>query len=139
MAGLNSLIWVYGLFILTIVTGFGWACFDGRKRVSKRYRSRITNRLDNMPDISRDRFFVLFLPQKFSERLAQALIIGLCTVIVMIPFWFVFGCWLGRWPLHSLLFTAIGGILGAVLGEFILNNSAAKVDKDITSSPDTQV
>lgn len=118
--------WLWTMYLIGVATAFGWAFFDGRKRLSPAYRARIANSLEKMPDGARERFLVLFLPQQFVERFTQALIIGLGTAIILLPVWVVVGCLLAKRPVFSLSLSTFGGITGAVLGEFLLNSRAAR-------------
>jgi hypothetical protein len=120
--------WLAVIFAIAFVTGFGWSWFDGRKRRSPKYRARLADSIEKMPPASQERFRVLFFPRSIGQRVTQAVIIGLCSAIVLVlaPVWAFVGWGFAGRPAFSLALIIAGGVLGAMACEFTSNNRAAK-------------
>jgi hypothetical protein len=113
--------WIEIAFAVTFCQTFGWIYFDGRKRRSKSYRHKVMDDLERMPGRQRDMLTALFYPQHARARLFQAMVVGMCSLILAVPIYLPFAWYLSGsfWASFGAIFLA--SFIAANLGEFTLN------------------
>ena len=108
-------------FALSFFQTLGWIYFDGRKRRNVAYREKVSRDLSKFPKPQKELLAALFYPQGLHARWIQAMVIGSCSLILALPFYFPLCWYLSGRPWECLAAIVIGSYLAANLGELTLN------------------